>query len=342
METLRGGENVCKIKKGNTNKRTAELWQGPNGGHRGWVWSSPSQYISMTFFSTPMTTGREWRKQIKMKPKGMNWPDKVYISSRSKEILQLKKDVSKVLNLEWKWVKGQARSNSVMKNKGERTNASRKLGNRWERERYGRLRCQGLRRPDVVSMSRIWALLIAGEMRIGSIHGNGCNGRDVEALKGGASTLPCFLIHPSILFWCPSSARTVSLHLRILCLELCASCTVGLSESVMGEWVEVCMDNQVIVRLVKLSWCRQYSSEGKYRAVWKRDWWSRPPVCAVMSSFREPFGKAESHFHITAFWVPLSWLNQLDSWPWLPAHSPYLSWLNFCSSLGNPLDLWRT
>lgn len=52
----------------------------------------------------------------------------------------------------------------------------------------------------MVSMSRIWALLIAGEMRIGSIHGNGCNGRDVEALKGGASTLPCFLIHPSIFF----------------------------------------------------------------------------------------------------------------------------------------------
>lgn len=211
-----------------------------------------------------------------------------------------------------------------------------------ETERDGRLRCQGLRRPHVVLMSWIWAVLIAGEIQIESMLGNGCNGREVDVLQGGASTLPCFLIHPSILFWCPSSARTVSLHLRIVCLELCTSCTMRLSEYVMGEWMKGCMVNRVIVRLVKLSRCRQDSSEGKHRAVWKCGWWSGPPVRAVTSSFREPCGKAESHFHIAAFRVPVSWLNWLDSWPRLPAHSPYLSWINFCSSLGNPHDLWRT
>lgn len=112
---------------------------------------------------------------------------------------------------------------------------------------------------------------------------------------------PCLFIFGSFI-WSSVPAGTLRIH---------------------DGWMdEGCMDNWVIVRLVKLSRCRQESSKGKQWAVWKCDWWSHPPVNTMTSSFREPCGKAENHFHITAFWVPVSWLNWVDSWPWLLAHSP--------------------
>lgn len=162
-----------------------------------------------------------------------------------------------------------------------------KLENRWERVRHAA--DTDVRRYSVDSRSYIWAVLMDGEIPIGSTLRNVWNGRKVKVLKGAVTHFLGYSdTHLTSFKYRNPVSASLSPWLGAPCLW-----HSGPSKYMMGEWMKGCVDEQVTRQLSKLS------------RVLTGQWWqgtqgheqtglmdASGPVHVVKSSFREPGRKA--------------------------------------------------
>lgn len=201
---------------------------------------------TFSWLSPPMRWPLHVNGESKLKWNLAAWIDLAKSPHKFKEKRNSKDQVGSVgrVHPEWKWGKGQVRSEVVMKNREREENkcqhdaggtSGREL-ERWLIKISGskEVRC-GLKVTPVGWSDWWW------DSHWNTLRG-GCDGSKMKVEEGTACTFPWFLIHPSVFFWYPSGAGI--LHLWVLISELCARSIVGSSEHLLAEWMKAAWINR--------------------------------------------------------------------------------------------------